>query len=217
MELTSLQKKILEYIDYNQMSTTEIADAMHKTGELDPKLQVLLPGSRVAGIIHYIPAFNGSNYHVHNYIRNTPKDAVVYIDAVNCDGKAIIGDLIAKYIFSYRQAQGIVVSGLVRDVQQLIKENYPMWTYGRSPIGCINADTGFDEAYYNKREQELNGGIIIADDSGVIVIKKDQITQHMLERLEFLGKQEAIWSDCINRLRWDTFDTICLKKYNNPE
>ncbi|CUH96609.1 hypothetical protein P22_2699 [Propionispora sp. 2/2-37] len=214
MELAVLQKKILEYIQSNGMSTTEVADAMYKTGELDPKLQVLLPGSRVAGIIHYIPAFNGSNYHVHNYARNTPKDAVVYIDAVNCDGKAIFGDLVAKYIFSYRQAKGIVVSGLIRDVQQLIKEKYPIWSYGRSPIGCINTDTGFDEEYYNRRKQELDGGIIVADDTGVVVIKKDRITQEVFERLEFLGKQEAVWSDCITRLRWDTFDTICLKRYN---
>ncbi|BBB89880.1 MAG TPA: RraA family protein [Methylomusa anaerophila] len=213
MQWKVLQKKILDYIQANEMSTTEVADAMYKTGELDPKLQVLLPGSRVVGVIHYIPAFNGSNYHVHNYARNTPKDSVVCIDALNCDGKAIFGDLVAKYLFSYHQVRGIVVRGLIRDVQQLIKEKYPIWSYGRSPIGCINADTGFDEDYYIKRRQELDGGIVVADDSGVVVIKKDQITEQLLERLDFIGQQEVIWSDCINRLRWDTFDTICLKKY----
>ena len=30
-----------------------------------------------------------------------------------------------------------------------------------------------------------------------------------------IEEQEDIWFDCIDRRKWDTFDTVCMKKYLN--
>ena len=56
-------------------------------------------------------------------------------------------------------------------------------------------------------------GIIVCDDSGVILIKRDQITAETYNRLAMIELQEDIWSFCINTLKWSTYDTVCLKKY----
>ena len=32
-------------------------------------------------------------------------------------------------------------------------------------------------------------------------------------RGDFIEQQEDIWFDCLDRLKWDTFDIVCLKKY----
>jgi len=34
-----------------------------------------------------------------------------------------------------------------------------------------------------------------------------------LKRLEFVEAQEDIWYECVDRRKWSTFDTVCLKKY----
>lgn len=56
---------------------------------------------------------------------------------MNCD-KAIFGDLVSKYILLYKRAKAIVINGILRDIPDLIKENYPIWLNGKSPIGCVN-------------------------------------------------------------------------------
>lgn len=208
-----ISDKIINYIKVNRVSTTEVADAMYKTGELDPQLRCMVPGSRAVGYVHLAPAVNGSNYHTHKYLRDAPAGSVVYVEANNCDGKAIFGALVAKYLLLYRQVAGVVVGGLLRDAHTIIKEKYPMWAYGATPIGCVNTETDFDEAEFNADREWFEGSIIVADDCGVVIIPKGEQTAELYNRLVFIEQQEDTWFDCIDRLKWDTFDTVCLKKY----
>jgi len=39
------------------------------------------------------------------------------------------------------------------------------------------------------------------------------MNEKFLQKLDWIEEQEDIWFDCIDRLKWDTFDTVCLKKY----
>lgn len=206
--------KILQYITINRVSSTQAADALGKTGELEPGLRPVLPGSRAVGFVHYAPALDGSNWYTHKYLRNAAANSVVYVEGVNCEGKAIFGSLVSKYLVLYCQVAGIVVGGLVRDVHQLVKERYPVWSHGFTPIGCKNQETECDEEWILERERHFSGSIIVADDSGVTLIPRKDLDEDFFHKLEFLENQEDIWFDCIDRLKWDTFDTVCLKKYN---
>lgn len=73
----------------------------------------------------------------------------------------------------------------------------------------------FDQAIIKDRMENVNGSIMVCDDSGVVIIPKEQITEDMLQKLIAIEEQEDIWFDCIDRRKWDTFDTVCLKKYKN--
>lgn len=205
--------EIIEYIDVNRVSTTEIADVLNKTGEVDSKLRSLTPRARAVGRVHYAPAFNESNWYTHYFLQDAPKKYIVYVEGVNCGNRAIFGSLVAKYGILYKQAKGIVVSGNLRDVHTLIKEQYPIWCWGTTPIGCFNKDTGIDKEYYEKRKKEFDGAIMIADDSGVIVVKREQLTREFLDGLAKIELQEDIWFDCIDRRKYSTFETVCLRKY----
>lgn len=209
--------KILEYIRINRVSSTQVADSLGKTGELEPGLKPILPGSRAAGFVHYAPALYGTNWYTHKYLRDVQPNTVVYVEVSNCDGRAVFGSLVSKYLLLYRQVAGIVVGGLVRDVHQMIKERYPIWCHGFTPIGCVNQEIDYDEALILKRKEFYEGSIIVADDTGATIIHKDQLTEELFHKLEFMEEQEDIWFDCIDRLKWDTFDTVCLKKYKNKD
>lgn len=213
--MTNIVDEIIDYIEENKVSTTEIADVLNKTGLLDEKMASLTPRKRAVGRLFYAPTFNESNWYLHYFIQNAPKKCVVYAESVNCKSRALFGSLVAKYALLYRGACGIVTNGFVRDVHTLIKEDYPIWTAGTSPIGCINKDTGIDSEYYERRKKELDGAIIIADDSGVIVVKKEQLNNEFLEGLKKIEEQEDIWFDCIDRKKYSTFETVCLRRYEN--
>jgi len=211
--MKDLTDEIIEYIEENKVSSTEVADVLKKTGEVDIKLSAIVPKSRAVGRVYYAPAFNESNWYTHYFLQNAPKKHIIYVEGVNCGKRAIFGSLVAKYALLYKQARGLVVSGNLRDVHTLIKEEYPIWCWGRTPIGCVNTDTGIDEEYYNQRKKEFEGAIMIADDSGVVVVKKEQLTEDFLNGLKHIEEQEDIWFDCVDRRKFSTFETVCLKKY----
>lgn len=209
--------EILEYIEENKVSTTEIADVLGRSGELDRRLHSLIPRSRAVGKVYYAPSFNVSNWYTHYFLQDAPKKHIILVEGVNCEERALFGSLVAKYALLYKQAKGLIVLGNIRDVHSLIKEEYPIWSFGRTPIGCENYDAGIDQVYYEKRKQEFDGSIIIADDTGVVVVKKEQLTIQFLEGLKNIELKEDIWFDCLDRLKMSTFEIVCLKKYENDK
>jgi len=211
-----IRKKIIEYIRINKVSTTEVADCLGKTGAL-PNVMPVNRGQFHVGKVKWVYAYNESNWDVHAQVRDTEKDDIVYIETFQCGDRAIVGELVSKYILLYRQATAIVTNAKMRDAHRLIKEQYPIWCTGFSPVGCFNAKNNqpFDEAIIKDRMKNVDGSIMVCDDSGVVIIPKEQITEDMYQKLIAIEEQEDIWFDCIDRRKWDTFDTVCLKKYKN--
>lgn len=211
-----ISKRIIEYIRINKVSTTEVADCLGKTGVL-PDVLPIIPGQFCVGKIKWIYAYNESNWDVHEQIRDVQKDDIVYIETFACNNRAIIGELVSKYALLYRQASAIVTNSKMRDAHRLIKERYPIWCNGFSPVGCFNTKNNepFDKNIIADRMKNINESVMVCDDSGVVVITKKNLNEGFLTSLQAIEEQEDIWFDCIDRRKWDTFDTVCLKKYIN--
>lgn len=208
------KEQILEYCVSNRVSTTEVADALGKTGVL-PKVQPITFNQFRVGPVRPIFTANNSNYAVHEQIRDVQKGEVVIIFPHNCGDRAIIGDLVSKYILLYKGAAALVVLGLVRDAARLRREGYAIWAEGVSPLGCFNVPS--EEPYPQDLERKLRdsyeGGIAVCDDGGVTVIRRDLLTEEMLTRLRRIEMQEDIWFFCLDTLKWDTKKIVCDKAY----
>lgn len=130
------------------------------------------------------------------------------------------GELVAKYLLLYKRCKAIIVGGLVRDVHSLLKERYPIWSFGTTPIGCSNSlpePNDYVNEQVNQSRARFENAIIVADDSGVVLIEKEKINESLKQRLQFVELQEDIWFYCIDTLKWSTYETICRKSYmNNP-
>jgi 4-hydroxy-4-methyl-2-oxoglutarate aldolase len=216
----NITKKCIELIETNRISSTEVADALDKTGVLDNLLPIN-DGRHVVGEVHYVYAHDESNWPLHEQIQNVPENCILYVDTFNCKEKAIFGDLVSKYLILYKRVKGIVVQGKMRDIPDIKKYVFPIWCTGYSPLGCYNKEVSLSEDIMKQIEDRrylLDGGIIVCDDSGCTLIRKDLISDDTYNRLELIELQEDIWSFCINTLKWSTYDTVCMKKYlTNPE
>jgi len=213
----NIEEKIISNINKNRISSTEVADALNKSGVIDGIIPVN-GGLHVTGKVEYIYAFDETNWPVHVQARNIQEGSIVFVDTFNCNNKAIFGDLVAKYLILYKRAKAVVVNGLLRDVPNLRKEGFPIWCTGFTPLGCFNRDVAeSDELKLKVAEYKalFEGGIMTCDDSGVTLIKKELINENTLKRLDWIELQEDIWFFCIDTLKWDTYDTVCLKKYLN--
>lgn len=208
-------EEALSLIDTNKISTTEVADVLGKTGQVEGP-HALTPGLFRAGEVKLVYAINNSNWHVHKQLAEADdiKDKILFIYNVNCD-RAIFGDLVSKYIMLYKRAKAIVVNGKLRDAHRLIKERYPIWLNDVSPIGCVNQPNGpdIDPETLRQLQSQYDGSIMVCDDSGVVMIPKKEINQTLINKLKFIELQEDIWFYCVDTLKMSTFDTVCEKKY----
>ena len=215
-----MHSKIIETIRKNRISSTEVADALGKKGVITD-VAPLNSGHFVVGTVHYVCTWDESNWPLHEQIQDFPEHSIVYVDTIECEGRAIFGDLVAKSLLIYGGAKGVVVNGLLRDIHRLKKENYPIWCKGVSPIGCFNREVTLRpeiEQYHTLQRQKFSDAIFVADDSGCVVIEKAEQSEEFLEKLEFIELQEDIWYFCTDTLKLSTYETICKKTYlQKPE
>jgi 4-hydroxy-4-methyl-2-oxoglutarate aldolase len=212
----SLIDRIIDRIQRNRISTAEVTDCLEKTGAL-PRVVALNRGHHRVGKVFWTYAHEARNWHLHEQLREAPERAVIVTDAFDCEGRALYGNLVAKFLLLYRQATALVACGNLRDAPHLIKENWPIWSEGVTPVGCHNEKCRhpLDPAVLAERRARYDGAIAVCDDSGAVIVPATSLTEGFLTALDRIEEQEDIWFDCIDRRKWDTFETVCLKRYLN--
>lgn len=209
-----ISEKIVEFLVHNRVSTAEVADVMGKKGALKD-VNAINRGHYRAGIVRYVYAYGESNWPVHEQIQDVEEDRIVFVDAFDCDDKAIFGELVSKYLILYKQSRAIIVNGNIRDASELYRENYPMWCKGFTPIGCVNRkpEKILESDVYSANMGFFDGSIAVCDDCGVVIIPKKDINDEMLAKLKEIENQEDIWFDRLNHFKESTFDIVCRKTY----
>lgn len=212
--MSNIADKIIEYLRKNRVSTTEVADCLGKSGVIE-NVQAVNRGHYVAAKVKWVYAHGESNWGVHEQICDLPEDYIVFVDVFECKNRAILGELVTKYILLYRGCKGLVVKGNVRDAAALIKENYPVWCEGFNPVGCFNkqCDTDIDEKLKSEHKEKYDETIMVCDDCGVVLIPKERHTEEFYEKLENIEKQEDIWFERLDYYKENTFEIVCQKKY----
>ncbi len=218
--MSDLKQKIIETIQKNRISSTEVADALGKSGVLRG-IFPFIEKKFAVGEVFFAFAHKKSNFFLHKQLENVPENAIVFVDTFDCENRAVFGDLVSKFLTLYKKVSAIVINGFIRDAHSLKKEGYPVWAKGATPLGCENKEVKIDEELRDKielRRAEFEGGILVCDDSGCTFISPEKINEETLEKLNFIELQEDIWYYCIDTLKWSTFETVSEKKYlKHPE
>ncbi len=207
--------KIIDYIMENRVSTTEVGDCLNKTGAVIGSYPINR-GLFQVGRIHYVYGHSNSNWSIHEQLRELPPDRVLFVDDIEVKDRALFGELVTMFIIEKRHGRAIVTKGLMRDAAELIQNNYPVWCGGITPEGCFNINrvtTPSIELIVKQNRAYYQDAIAVCDDCGVVVIPKEEINESMLNKLMAMEAQEKMWFHCVRDLDWDTYDTVCLKKY----
>lgn len=214
--MAEIKEKIIDYIRRNKVSTTEVTDCLNKSGCV-VGIKPINPKHFVVGNVFWAYAYGESNWDVHYQLQDVKEGDIVFVEVINCNDRAIFGELVSKYLLLYKQAIGIIVDGNMRDANNLIKENWPIWSKGVNPMGCFNTKVNIEDEsvknFINEHKELYDGAIAVCDDCGVVIITKEHHTEEFFNKLEFIEEQEDIWFDCIDRFKMSTFETVCLKRY----
>lgn len=213
-----MKAEIIEFIKKNRVSSTEIADVLGKSGAIEG-VKALNQKKFKVGNVFWVYAYGETNWDMHEQIMNAKEGDIVFIESFECKDRAIFGDIVSKYLLLYKGVEAIVVKGNIRDVHRLIKEEWPIWFENTTPIGCFNKklEKTLDENIQNERRTKYDGAIAVCDDTGVVIIAKEYHNKEFLRKIELIEEQEDIWYECIDRKKWSTYETICLKRYLKNE
>ena len=215
--MVEITNKMINFIRENMLGTEEVSDCLGKYG-LVPQAKSIKKGHYCVGIVQYVYGYDDSNWPIHEQIRQLEPNKILYVDAINIHDRALFGQLVSTYIFKSKNVPAIISSGLMRDISGLLEDYRYIWCAGITPIGCFHKRLELREEVLHiasKNRGYYEGSIAVCDDSGVVIISKDKITEDFYEKLVNMRKQEEIWFNCVSNRDWDTYDTVCLKKYLN--
>jgi 3-hexulose-6-phosphate synthase / 6-phospho-3-hexuloisomerase len=170
-----------------KVSTPNISDAMHKQGAL-PGIRPIKLGFHMAGTALTVHTLDGDWAKPIEAIDKADPGQIIIVDVKG--GKTAVWGELATWSAKQKKLAGVVIDGAVRDLDDLIKLDFPI--FSRHITSHAGEPKGFGEigAEINCSGQIIRtGDWIIGDDSGVVVVPQE-IAQEIANRALDVREQE---------------------------
>ncbi len=175
---------------FSEVSTSNISDAMHRTGQLNG-IMAICPGAKAVGRAFTVRTYPGDWAKPVEAIDHAPEGSVIVVDAGGSD-IAVWGEL-ATWSCVKKGICGVVIDGAIRDVDVIRKLRFP--AFARHITPAAGEPKGFGEM----EVEILCGGAkirpgdwIVGDDSGVVVIPKEEAVEVANRAADVLEKENRV-------------------------
>jgi 3-hexulose-6-phosphate synthase/6-phospho-3-hexuloisomerase len=172
------------------VSTANISDAMHRTGDLHG-IRPVITGVKMVGKVVTVRTYPGDWAKPVEAIDVAGEGDVIVIDAGG-QGPAMWGELATESAI-VRKVAGVVADGAVRDTPEIRKLGFPVYT--KLVMPTAGEPKGFGEINVPIKIAGVRihpGDWAVGDDDGVIIIPKARAAEFANRAMDVLEKENRL-------------------------
>lgn len=176
---------------FKEIPTTAISDVLKGMNNVDPAIKPLKEAYKIAGAAYTVKLPVGDNLKLLQSLKEAKPGDILVVDVKGDTYRAIAGDFVVGMMQTL-ELGGLVVDGVIRDIIDIKKLNFPVFSKGTTVSSGGKTGPGETNVPISCGGASVNpGDIIVGDVDGVVVIPREKAEEVLQGAKEKLASDDA--------------------------